>query len=161
MTNWLHSFSLQGGSHLKFEQLSTEIQALVVNVTMNTDLKNTHDVISTVHLLLALDPAVTSHLATYSPERLRSLVPTRSSVQQQVLDILSVSIGTLADLQKRQQQGAAGGGGGPVNAPRAPSAEPASKAGFKRKPQPPWSARKQDQKRPRYWSEWHSCKAIS
>ena len=118
-----------------------------MNVTINTDLKNTHDVISTVHLLLALDPAVTSHLATYPPHRLRTLIPVRSSVQQQVLEILSVSIGTLADLQKRQREAAAGGS---VTAARAPSSEPQQRAGDKRRSQPPWAARKHDEKRPRF-----------
>ena len=92
-----------------------------------------HDVISTVHLLLALDPGVIKMLTEYSPPDLRNLVETHNRLQNQAMEILSVSVRHLVKLQGAQAVG---------NGAR-------DQIGEKRRAPPPWS-KSGHEKRPRY-----------
>ncbi len=93
-------FLLQGGSHLTLDKLSEDVGALVRHVQSET-LNSEHDVISTVHLLLRLDPALFERLADHTPAALRRLVPAHSPLQVQALEILSVSVHQLISLTRR------------------------------------------------------------
>ena len=123
---------MQGGSHLTFEQLAPEVQDLVDRIREVT-YNSMHDVISTVHLLLALDPGVIKMLNEYSPPDLRNLVETHNRMQNQAMEILSVSVRHLVKLQGAQ---AAGNGA-------------RDQTGEKRRAPPPWG-KSGYEKRPRY-----------
>ena len=126
---------LQGGSHLTFEQLAPQVQDLVDHIRAVT-YNSMHDVISTVQVLLSLDPGVIKMLNEYSPPDLRSLVETRDRLQDQAMEILSVSVRHLVKLPRGAQAGRNGG---------------RDQIGEKRRASPPWGKSKYGhEKRPRY-----------
>ena len=128
--------TLKGGSHLTFEQLSPQVQDMVSHIREVT-YNSMHDVISTVHMLLALDPKVIEMLTEYSPSDLRCLVEARSRLEIQAMEIISVSVRHLVNLKST----AAGGDGDNADVPH----------GEKRRAPPPWGRSKHGQeKRPRY-----------
>ncbi len=78
-----------------YDQLSDQVRDLVAHV-QDVTYNDQRDIISTVHLMLALDPGLIQELKKIDPPKIRDLVETSSTLQIQALEILSVSVSHIA-----------------------------------------------------------------